>query len=430
MQSGSIILLLSALAFFLNHTVKAGGFNLSIADFFLALLLGGLLISRKVFILRYSLIFFVFLSGSSVAVSLWLSPVIFDIFPNFHAVSSAVIKLIICFMYFVVGTSIANLGLNEVVIRWFAIGATLVAILGVGLDVTGASFFRDTLYFGQIRFKGLMSDPNFYAVLACAAIACVGGTPNKLSLVRWGAISILAISVILSASKTGLVVLLVTLILTMLTRGKFTGKSGVTLLLLFFLVLVSIFFQQVRRVLLDLADRFQGEVPQLQRVAILLSDDPLQGVASGGSGRDEVWGTGLSMVDASPLFGAGVGNYLNVGKNAFGGGDVAHNTYIQLAAEWGGIFTLIFLFWIIFLIVQASRTKFLSSKTAEALVLRNIVIIFMVGSMSLSLNNARMFWVFLGMLAFLVFNRDGKINFDFLKTPLRAQINSSLRLKN
>jgi len=101
-------------------------------------------------------------------------------------------------------------------------------------------------------------------------------------------------------------------------------------------------------------------------------------------------------VGSSPIFGVGVGTYTGITTAMWGVGAIAHNTYIQLAAEWGLPMSLFF-FATIFWQLIGSTIKGKSGSELR-IVYRDIIVVFLLGSFAISLNNARLLWITLGLL--------------------------------
>jgi len=104
------------------------------------------------------------------------------------------------------------------------------------------------------------------------------------------------------------------------------------------------------------------------------------------------------------LFGVGIGSYGKIGKIYLGSASIAHNTYLQLLVEWGTVMTTIFFGFIASLIIKTRKSDF-------GKYLLFLLIPLLLGSLSISLNNARIFWILLGMLLY-IFNNRKKENFN------------------
>ncbi|MHA2787665.1 O-antigen ligase family protein [Corynebacterium sp. S7] len=398
-----IALLVGMMAMLLNHTDQIAGLNMSLADPFLVLVLFGFVVTKRFFAFRYSVIFFCVLIAVSVVTTLFITPLRFEVLLGIRGVMGDFIKLIISFMYFIVGTNIARSGLTNVALKWFAVGAALVASIGVLLEAAGIRAFWSLLYFSDFRYTGFMSDPNFYAVLACAGIAYFAYTTQFHPFLRGLAIFVLAVSVILSGSKTGMVSLVILTTLILVTRTTRSGKIGPAVVLVGLAVGLVVFFNPILETLIAFSNRYSTEFPQLERLSSLLGDDPTESISGSGSQRASMWSAGLGIIGLSPIFGVGIGTYTQVSRVYFGVYNYAHNTFIQIGAEWGLVLAFILFGWILYLLFRASQRSSDKALDVNTLILRETIVVFLIGSMSLSLNNARMFWMFLGILAYLCF---------------------------
>jgi len=136
------------------------------------------------------------------------------------------------------------------------------------------------------------------------------------------------------------------------------------------------------------------QFPVVSRVELWLTDCD-QAFTANGSGREEHWVIGMDLIQEFPLLGVGnTANYLTVVQGMSPMGNLAHNTYLQMAGEWGIPITLFMMYYItrvFFISVSKGKNKQVHLTTKEMLVA------FLVSSLSLSFNNSRIFWLLLGM---------------------------------
>lgn len=392
---------------FLSHSANVGGVNLSIADILLVLTLLALVALQRIIVPPFIVVFFTTLVIVSGLTAMVATPITFGVSPD-SGVLSDLLKTFVSLLYLICGVGIAGLRVHIDVLRWFAFGAAGVAIFGIAMEVTGIRLMAETMYYGGIRFRGFMVDPNYWAVLASSAIAFLAWDRGVRPIIRAGLIISLVISVFLSGSKTGLITLLALGCLLLFGRiNRSKNKLGLRFALSLAIVLVAISFTTIIDDLQRLVNQYIGVLPQLARVSVLIQD-PLGAITEGGSGRSSAWESGLTMIERSPFVGVGIGAYRAVNGALFGETTLAHNTYLQLAAEWGLPLAALFFGWLVVLLVRASRQTTGSHDSRDVVAVRNMVIVFLIGSMSLSLNNARMFWLFLGILIYLVYYLRGK----------------------
>ncbi|WP_176697152.1 O-antigen ligase [Microbacterium sp. 3J1] len=399
-----LLILGCALGLFLNHSTVVEGVNVSIADAFLVILVFALAAHRRLVIPPFVLVFFlavVAIAGVTAAV---LTPILFGVDAG-TAILSDILKMLVSFGYLICGIGVAMAGIHMSVLRWFAIGASAVAALGIVIEVVGIPALRATMYYGGARYRGFMVDPNYWAVLACAALAFLVRDSTMRLALRLPMILSLIVSVLLSGSKTGLItmsVLFAVLVIDSVRKSRL--KVEIALLFVGVGVAVTVAWGAITQAVNGVVNQYVEVFPQLQRVSLLI-EDPIGAISEGGSGRADTWESGLTMVERSPVFGVGIGSYRAVNGSLFGETTVAHNTYLQLAAEWGLPLAILFLGWMGVLLVRATRMSGEDSAADDALVVRNMIIVFLIGSFSLSLNNARMFWLFVGVLIYLVYQQ-------------------------
>ncbi|WP_315107634.1 O-antigen ligase family protein [uncultured Microbacterium sp.] len=399
-----LLILGCALGLFLNHSTVVEGVNVSIADALLVILVFALAAQRRLIIPPFVIMFFLAVLAISGVTATVLTPVLFGVDAG-PAVISDILKMLVSFGYLICGIGVAMAGIHMSVLRWFAIGASAVALLGIVIEVVGIPALRATMYYGGARYRGFMVDPNYWAVLACAAIAFLARDTKMRLAIRLPMILSLIVSVLLSASKTGLITMSVLLaVLAIDSARKSRLRVEIALIFVGVGIVVTAAWGTIAQAVNGLVDQYVEAFPQLQRVSLLI-EDPIGAISEGGSGRADTWASGLTMVERSPFLGVGIGSYRAVNGSLFGETTVAHNTYLQLAAEWGLPLAILFLGWMVVLLVRATNITGDDVVANDGLVVRNMVIAFLIGSFSLSLNNARMFWLFVGVLIYLVYQQ-------------------------
>ena len=117
-----------------------------------------------------------------------------------------------------------------------------------------------------------------------------------------------------------------------------------------------------------------------------------------GSDRSLVWLNAISLIKYTLGFGLGLFDYIHVGTYVNGVSLVAHNTYLQIFAEWGILFGLVFIFYLIYLLFNL--VKF--NKNGRNLVWIVILLILMVYFMTVSFNNSRYVAFVIGTLIYIV----------------------------
>src|SRR5699024_6808621 len=135
--------------------------------------------------------------------------------------------------------------------------------------------------------------------------------------------------------------------------------------------------------------------PGFQRITELFTDFD-GAISDSGSTRDIAWGNAIKLIQLSPIAGIGIGGYSKITMFLFGSPTIAHNTYLQLAVEWGLILATISIGYLIFLMIVTAYD--FSEKRELIQKVRFMLLAFLIGSFALSLNNARLLWVLVGAL--------------------------------
>lgn len=393
--SSVLIVMTCFIGALLNQSDVLFGMNISLADFFIVLFIGALI--------NYNLFH---ISSTHILVFLLFSVVIFInavfVIPNLYqipvyagAVLTDYIKVVVSFLYFLVGYLIAKNGLSQTLFKWFAIAAVILGCLGIIFSLVPIPQMVDLLFYEQVRLKGLMNDPNYFSVIQCAAIAILLRYKPLPSLFKIGSISILILSIFSSGSKTGFLTLGCLLVFWMFNTFL-EGKIEVRKLIFNLICLFVVFFflPNIQAILSSFLEMISDKFPVFSRVELLLTDFD-QAVTANGSGREEQWVIAMDLIQEFPLLGVGnTANYLTVVQGMSPMGNLAHNTYLQMAGEWGIPITIFMMYYItrvFFISVSKGKNKQVHLTTKEMLVA------FLVSSLSLSFNNSRIFWLLLGM---------------------------------
>lgn len=398
-QAATVVVIIPFVSLALNQSAEVFGLNLSLADALVAIALLLLLLVRGAALPTNVSTFFALVVAVGVATASFVTPMRFGTAPVSGSTLADVLKMATSLAFVTVGYSIARLGLGALAVRWFAIGAAIIAGVGSMLDLFGVRVLDGLIRYGGIRFRGLMIDPNYYAVLAVAATVYFIRDRQTAFAVRLAAIGALTFSIIISGSRTGLVTLLV-VALAMLLEYSFVRRRSLPLAALTIAcgVATIAYWQAIRSQVDQLAERYGSTLPQLTRLSEVFRGD-LGADLGGPTSRISVWSDAVDIIQASPLVGVGIGAYSSVNEVFSGRETLAHNTYLQITAEWGVPLSLAFFGWLALLVLRLTR-KSPVTRNADLVILRDIIVVFLMGSMALSLNNARMFWFFLGMAVF------------------------------
>lgn len=384
------------ISIFLNQSGVIFGVNMSVADLLLVFILLYYIFKHKLLFPFNPTIFFIVTSVLVLFSASFYVPYKFNVNADNTKIIVNYVKVFAIFLYFILGYNLARLNLTKIVIKWYSIFALIIGILGSIFTFLKINLFTQIFFFGGFRFKGLMNDPNYFSIVQISALVYFVRLQDNKMLYKIIAIMIFIISILSSGSKTGMITLISYFILITL-ENFFKNKKNLsrlmlnTVVLMILILLIIFFLNDIPK----LVEYINYIIPGFSRVGVLFTD-PVEALSGGGSSRDIAWQTGIEIIKLSPMLGIGVGTYTNISQKLFNVGVIAHNTYLQLYAEWGIILSTILFMYIFFIIGKITFNKnFKNNK--EVLILRDIIIIFLVGSMAISLNNARMFWLFLGM---------------------------------
>ena len=389
------------MAIFLNQSSVIFGINISISDFLCVFCLIALAYKNKLLFPIAPTIFFLFLSAVLLFTATFYVPSKFYYNPEINGILIAYFKLAVVFVYFIVGYSAPylNFSLIEKTVKWYSIFALLIGLLGIVFTVLNIQLFSEVLFMGKIRFRGFMNDPNYFSIIMVSALVYFSRERN---IKVWRQVLhylLVFIAILISGSKTGLITLLCYSIFRILEfifksphRGGFSNKY-IILVVLFIFILIGF-----TGVVQDLRAYLATIIPAFARIQFLFTDF-YAAISSSGSSRESAWQMAIEIIKASPIIGIGGGTYLGIVISIWGSGTVAHNTYLQLFSEWGIPLTMIFLSYIFYKVLKTSIYS--SDDLNISLILRDIIIVFLLGSMAISLNNAKMFWLFVGAIEFI-----------------------------
>lgn len=374
----------------LIQSTVLGGLNFSIADVSLVALTLVMLMNpvAKLPVIELTFLALVFLSRTVISLVL----------PNWLAITdpsvlASILKFGLIIVYFVVGYLIGSqIRAVKLLILMFVSANLVIGVVGMMLIFTNSSSLLPGL-FTSFRYKGLMNDPNYFSMLQVMCLPFVGLLWAKRPVFKVVATICLVMAAILSGSKSALLVLCLLAIIKaisgtwkMLRRGRWTQLMIVTLTLLIIVVVASLVAPQLTSVVHSLEE----VNPSFARISTLFSgDNPL---TANGSDRTEAWQNALTITTVTNGLGIGFHDYGVVASQLVGEMVIAHNTVLQLIVEWGIGFTFI-------LICFLGYQLWTGWRSTEPLVkaLTSALGICLIYSMSISLNNSRIFWIFLAI---------------------------------
>lgn len=393
----TILACVNLLAVFLNQSNVLLGVNLSLSDFFILSILLLLLFNKKLKIESAYLTIGLFFSIILLVNSVFIIPIQFDLIMDPRAILRDYLKILVLFFYFIAGTHLTKFHYSRQLLKGFVTGAVIIGAAGIGLSFITVPIVSEWMFYGGTRLIGLMNDPNYFAVIQCAALAGVFRLKFDYPWLKFLAAPVLILSIISSGSKSGSITLVVYffyIFVKTFFSGQLNGKKIFCFLIFLVLLLMSLpqFTFWFNELLSAITDRF----PIFERIQLLL-ENPDSAISGGGSNREAVWMTAIQIIQNSPILGIGVGNYATLAFRISGDPNVAHNTYLQLSAEWGLIITFLFIVFVLKALFSKRANQ--ETETVQPAV-REMLFIFLTASMSISLNNARLFWLLLGMTVY------------------------------
>jgi len=390
-----IIILMSIL---LHQSFVIFGLNVSLSDFFCVLVLFLFAIHDKlVFPVKY-ILFFLLLSVYLLVNTIFIVPATISYYPAADTIASNFVKLLIVFGYFVLGYCLAKQELFDYVIKWYSIFGLIIGCLGIIMTFLNIAILSDVFFYGG-RFKGLMNDPNYYAILQVTALAIAIRklTNKKYKPIVW-IVVFLAVSI--SGSKTGMITFVAYLIIhyfEIIVRKK---KKRIRDAILFCAAIAVLFLLMpyITSLINNTLEKIATVIPIFARIEVLFSDF-ITAISDKGSARDIAWNNAINLIALAPLLGIGIGTYSGLANMMFGSNIIAHNTYLQLAVEWGVPLTILFLSYVFYLLGRTFFSKY-EEIPVNHLIIRDVIVVLLIASFAISLNNARMFWLFLGSFVF------------------------------
>ena len=204
-------LVLILLGIFLNQSSVIFGINMSISDICLLLLITYLFVGNKLLIPWSALFFFLTISFTTVFTAAFITPYQYNVGFEPLKIANEYLKLVVLLFYFILGYVVMKENKMTILFEWYSKTAIIIGIIGIIFALFNIELFRDILFFGQIRFRGFMNDPNYFSVIMVSALPYFARN-NKPFHVKTLLTFIVFIGVIVSGSKTGLIVLLLYLL--------------------------------------------------------------------------------------------------------------------------------------------------------------------------------------------------------------------------
>lgn len=393
----------SVLGITLIQTGYVAGFNGSMADALCFALLA-LMVPGTLRIPVGPAVFFLAVCAITLLTAAFVTPHIFDVEPGLPGMLRGLVKYLITFAFFVLGYNLARRNGLLRLFRCYSWSVLIVGAIGIVLTVTGSGALREALFLDAgDRYRGLVSDPNHWATLVVTGLPYfmrpgAFGTPTRV-----GVATVALASVLVTGSKTGTLALLAFLAY-LAIRWAITSTRSQQNLLLVLISMVALLLLMPLLPSMEATSQFVTRyVPVAERISTLFLDTQAA-LNEGGSGREDVLSGAIAVISVSPLLGVGVDQYLSVVTSLTRNYALAHNTYLQMAADWGIPLTVVFLGAVMVLMVKGPA---LSSESRLVRMQREALAVLLIGSLSVSFNNVRLFWLLLGSLSYFVLGSRG-----------------------
>ncbi|HDD6997928.1 TPA: O-antigen ligase family protein, partial [Staphylococcus aureus] len=178
---------------------------------------------------------------------------------------------------------------------------------------------------------------------------------------------------------------------------KLFSRNAVSVvsMLVIMLILLCFTFYNINYYLFQLSDL--DAVPSLDRMASIF-EEGFASLNDSGSERSVVWINAILVIKYTLGFGVGLVDYVHIGSQINGILLVAHNTYLQIFAEWGILFGALFIIFMLYLLFELFRFN-ISGKNVTAIVVMLTMLIYF---LTVSFNNSRYVAFILGIIVFIV----------------------------
>lgn len=395
-NSKLLTLLLIGLAVFIQQSSVIAGVNVSIADFITLLILVYLLFfANHLLKANHFLQFFIILYFYRMVMTIFI--LFFDdlILISVKEVLASSVKYAFVVIYFYLGIIIFKLGNSKkVIMTSYIISSIGIGFLCIVASFTSSPFLKQLLYFDDIRSKGLMNDPNYFAMTQIITLVLAYKYIRNY-IFKFLACVILLWTLTTTGSKTAFIILMVLSIYYVIKKLFSRNPVSVISILIVILFLLCVTFYNVNFYLFQLSDL--NALPSLNRM-LSIFEEGFASLNDSGSERSIVWFNAISVIKYTLGFGVGLVDYVHIGSQINGIQLVAHNTYLQIFAEWGILFGVVFAVYLIYLLIELFRFND-SGKNMTAIIVMLIMLIYF---LAVSFNNSRYVAFILGIIVFIV----------------------------
>ncbi|MBO1198295.1 O-antigen ligase family protein [Staphylococcus simiae] len=394
--------LIICLAIFIQQSSVIADVNISIADFITVILIIyiALFYSNQ---FKFNLIvqFMIALFVYRLLITLYF--LLFNEFVSvsFKEIIASTVKFSFIVVYFLLAYIIFNLSeYNMTFIRTYIMSSTIIGMLCILAGQLKIGIIMNIFFFDEIRSKGLMNDPNYFAMAQIITFIFVFKF-IKNNILKMVVSLILIASIFTTGSKTALIILILLSLFYLLVKifsGNVVHVITILLLIMASIIMVFIFYN-----FKAFNINFTDTIPSIERMTSIFQNGR-QSIDDSGSNRSLVWWNAISLIKYSYGFGIGLVDYVHLGSLLNGIDLVAHNTYLQIAVEWGLLFAIVFVGYLIYIFV-----KLLANNTNQKnLYLICILGVLMLYFMTVSFNNSRYVAFIIGLLSFMVSNKKAR----------------------
>lgn len=388
-----ISFLVFSVGFSINISQVIFGINIALSDIFLIFLFV-YLIYKRIFYLNnsiflYFLVLIIIRLITTLSLGAWI-----PLTTNITSTVITLIKFLISLLYLYVFVSIFSLDTKMKVkfLKGLMYGTILLGALSLVIFIGGPEFLQSIILFGGLRLRGFMNDPNFFGYMQISGFCVWLFNRFKSKILNLITITIYVCTVVLSASKSSLLIFLCIISIYLIYK-LFTSKKNlyqITIIIFSVIALIGYIWIEFGKISVLFTD-FVNSTPQLTRTMILFENFDTA-INAGGSGRTEAWHTAINVIKSTNYLGIGFVNYSDVANYISGARTIAHNTYLQLAVEWGVLPLLISI-----VIIFRKIIDKIVSKDWNILFIIGVSLVF---SLSISLQNSRLLWCLLAILFF------------------------------
>lgn len=295
---------------------------------------------------------------------------------RFFSVATAF--LIGCASYFMISRTILK---HDELRKAFVFWVSISSLLSVFQSLTGFGYVSDRVFLSTIipglyRASGLMSDPNYFALICLLGIALSLG--EKTSKVQHG---LCILGLVLSGSRSGIVSYLA-----IVSLSRFKGKLGKGV----FIKFIFVFF-----VFLFLAYFLREYLPE--SISMLFEIDSYFDESNRNSLSDRTLAisAGINAFISNPIFGYGIGNLTSHPLNFHG--QMSHNTIVEILAENGVMGMFFYIVCNLYILKTINSSTTLNNQEKKRYVIMLVVLHVM--SFTIVIHYSRILFFIFGLVA-------------------------------